>query len=224
MKKVIVISAHPDDETIGCGGTLLRHKANGEQVYWLIVTNIDTENGWNKAFVERRQKEIDKVSEKFSFEKTFKLNFPAAKLETLPMGELVSSISKVMHEVQPEVVYLLNGNDVHTDHQITFQAAYSCTKNFRYPFIKRILTYECLSETEFAPAFPDKAFVPNVFVDVSDFMDKKLEILNIYNSEIMEGNLPRSISAIKALAQYRGSRIGKPYAEAFSLIFENIND
>ena len=220
MKKIIVISAHPDDETIGCGGTLLRHKASGDQIYWLIITNIDTENGWNKDFVDRRQKEIDKVSEMFGFEKAFKLDFPAAKLDTIPMGELVSSISKVINQVQPEIVYLINGNDVHTDHQVAFQAAFSCTNNFRYPFIKKILMYECLSETEFAPAFSDKAFVPNAFVDITDYIDKKLEIAQVYKSEIMPDNLPRNLSAVKALAKYRGSRIGKSSAESFMLLLE----
>jgi len=220
MKKIMVVSAHPDDETIGCGGTLLKHIAEGDSVYWLIVTNITTKDGWNKEFVTKRQKEITRVTEQFGFKKTFKLNFPAAKLETIPIGIIISKISQIIKSVQPEIIYIVNENDVHTDHKITFQATYSCTKNFRSPFIKRILMYECLSETEFAPALSRNMFVPNVFFDISPFFLRKMEILDNYKSELMVDNLPRSKSTIKALAQFRGSRIGKEYAEAFNLIFE----
>lgn len=83
--------------------------------------------------------------------------------------------------------------------------------------------YECLSETEFTPALAENAFIPNVFVDITDYFDKKLEIIKIYISELMEAPLPRSINTIVALARYRGSRIGKDYAESFMLI-EEIDD
>ncbi|MBT5068750.1 MAG: PIG-L family deacetylase, partial [Candidatus Marinimicrobia bacterium] len=76
QKKVLVVAPHPDDETLGCGGTLLKHKANGDGIYWLIITNIDEKNGWQKKRVESRQQEIDKVSEMYGFSKIFKLNFP----------------------------------------------------------------------------------------------------------------------------------------------------
>jgi LmbE family N-acetylglucosaminyl deacetylase len=82
------------------------------------------------------------------------------------------------------------------------------------------LIYECLSETEFTPALPENVFIPNVFIDISNYFEKKLEIIKIYESEIMEEPYPRSISSIEALARYRGSRIGVKYAEAFQLIYE----
>ena len=139
--KILVISPHPDDETLGCGGTILKHKDMGDKIYWLIITNIVVKNGWDKDIVEKRQKEIETVAKMYDFEKTFKLDYPTAKLDTIPMQEIIESISKVIFEIKPEVIYLPNRSDVHTDHQITFKAAYSCTKNFRYPFIKKILMY-----------------------------------------------------------------------------------
>ena len=160
------------------------------------------------------------MSDRFGFKRTIKLDFPTTTLDNLPIRDLVISIGKAMKEIEPEQIYLLNGSDVHTDHQVVFKAAYSCTKNFRYPFIKKLLIYECLSETEFAPALAKNQFIPNVFIDISDYFDSKTDILKIYESEVMEDNLPRSLSAVKALAQYRGSRIGKKYAEAFMLLFE----
>ena len=220
--KILAISPHPDDETLGCGGTILKHKDKGDKIYWLIITNVDVKNGWDKNAVKKRQKEIETVAEMYGFEKTFKLDYPAVKLDIIPIQEIIESISKVIFEIKPEIIYLPNRSDVHTDHQIAFKAAYSCTKNFRYPFIKKILMYETLSETEFAPALPENTFIPNVFVDITNYFEKKLEIFKIYKSEVMEGPLPRSLKVIEAFDKCRGSRIGKKYAEAFVLLEEII--
>jgi LmbE family N-acetylglucosaminyl deacetylase len=94
----------------------------------------------------------------------------------------------------------------------------ACTKSFRYPFIKKVLLYECISETEFAPALPEKVFIPNYFVDVSKHFMKKLEIMKIYESELGEHPFPRSLRNIEALAVFRGASVGVEYAEAFQLI------
>jgi len=220
--KILVISSHPDDETLGCGGTILKHKDVGDKIYWLIVTNIDIKDGWDKDTVEKRQKEIKRVAEMYGFEKIFKLDYPAAKLDVIPIQKIIESISKVIFEIKPEIIYLPNRSDAHTDHQITFKTAYSCTKNFRYPFIRKILMYETLSETEFAPALPENTFIPNVFVDITKYFEKKLEIFKIYKSEVMEEPLPRSLGSIKALTKYRGSQIGVEYAEGFMLVREII--
>ncbi len=223
MIKVLIVATHPDDETLGCGGTILKHKDKGDQIYWLIITNIDEKNGWNKKTVAKRQEEIENVSKSYGFEKVYKLNFPTVKLDTIPMFELISSISKVMNEVKPHTIYLPNRSDVHTDHQISFKAVWSCTKNFRYPFIKRVLMYECLTETEFAPSISETVFSPNVFIDITKYINKKLEIMKIYKSELMDYPAIRSNNTLKSLAAVRGSRIGKEYSEAFMLI-EEIND
>ena len=220
--KILVISSHPDDETLGCGGTILKHKDIGDKIYWLIVTNIDVKDGWDKDIVKERQKEIKRVAEMYGFEKIFKLDYPATKLDVIPIQKIIESISKVIFEIKPEIIYLPNRSDVHTDHQITFKTAYSCTKNFRYPFIRKILMYETLSETEFAPALPENTFIPNVFVDITKYFEKKLEIFKIYKSEVMEEPLPRSLGSIKALTKYRGSQIGVEYAEGFMLVREII--
>ena len=220
--KILVISPHPDDETLGCGGTILKHRDLGDEIYWLIITNVDIKNGWDKDIINKHQKEIETVAGMYGFEKTFKLDYPTAKLDIIPIQEIIESISKVIFEIKPEVIYLPNCSDVHTDHQITFKATYSCTKNFRYPFLKKILMYETLSETEFAPALPENTFIPNVFVDITNYFEKKLEIFKIYKSEVMAEPLPRSLEVIEAFDKFRGSRISKKYAEAFVLLEEII--
>jgi LmbE family N-acetylglucosaminyl deacetylase len=220
--KVLVIATHPDDETLGCGGVLLKHKNDGDKIYWMIVTNIQSGNVWSNEDVEKRQKEIHQVSAMYGFEKTFKLDFPATMLDAVPYNDLITKMSTVIQEIKPSIVYLPNRSDIHTDHQITFKSTISCCKNFRAPFIRKILMYECLSETEFTPPLREYVFVPNVFVDISYFFEKKKEIIQIYNSELMQSPLPRSLVAIEHLAGMRGSRIGVQYAEAFSLLFEKV--
>ena len=218
--KILIVSVHPDDETFGCGGTILKHKSFRGEVYWLIITGISTETGWPETSVARRKAEIESVGKKYEFSNIFNLNFPTTKLDTFSLSELIQPISKIINKVQPTVIYLPNRSDIHTDHQVVFKAVMSCTKNFRFPSIKKILMYETLSETEFSPALPENAFTPNVFIDISLFFERKLEIIKIYESELMNPPLPRSFQAVISLAQFRGSRIGVQYAEAFMLLLE----
>lgn len=218
VKKIIVISAHPDDETLGAGGTLLKHKENGDEIYWLIVTNVFEEQGFSKSVVENRQAEIKKISEMYGFQETFIFDYPTMTLSSSTLITLVPKISDIFKKVEPEIIYTLNRSDAHSDHRYLSDGVMACTKSFRYPFIKKVLMYECLSETEFAPAFAEKAFVPNYFVDITPFFDKKLEIMKIFESEMAEHPFPRSERNIEALATFRGATAGCEYAEAFQVV------
>ncbi|MBK6264516.1 PIG-L family deacetylase [Marivirga sp. S37H4] len=218
MENVIVISAHPDDETLGAGGTILKHVNNGDKVSWLIATNVFEDQGFDKERIESRQKEIEKVSEAYGFEHVFFLDYPTMTLSSSSLIKMVPEISTIFNKIKPETIYCLNRSDAHSDHRVLFDAVMSCTKSFRYPYIKKVLLYECLSETEFAPALPEKAFVPNYFVDISAYCQKKVEIMKIYDSELGEHPFPRSERNIKALATYRGATVGVEYAEAFQAI------
>lgn len=218
MRNVVVISAHPDDEILGVGGALLKHKKNGDKIYWLITTNIFEEQGFSKERVFSRQREIEKVSEALGAEKVFMLNYPTMSLSTSTLIEMVPKLSKIFTEIEPEIIYCLNRSDAHSDHRITFDAVMACTKSFRYPFIKQVLMYECISETEFAPQLPEKVFTPNYFVDISSFLEEKKNLMKIYASELGDHPFPRSLKNIEALASFRGASVGVEYAEAFQLI------
>ena len=218
MNNIVIIAPHPDDETIGCGGTLLKHRANGDQIFWLILSHMPKGECWSNEVIDARAEEIKKVSEQFQFTETFELNYPAAKLDQVAMDELVSRIAQCFNKISPSIVYLPNPTDTHTDHQIAFKAGYSCTKSFRFPFVKKILAYETLSETEFSPNIGNIPFSPNVFIDISDYLDKKLEILDIYANQLGQHPFPRSIENIKALATLRGATSNCHYAEGFYLI------
>ena len=220
MNKTLIIAVHPDDETLGCGGTLLKHKANGDKIHWLIVTNIKESDGFKKDLVTRRNNEINKVSKMYAFDSVHKLGLSTMTVDEYSMSELIRKISKVINEVKPNIIYLPFKSDVHSDHRHVFDASYSCTKSFRYPFIKKIYMVETLSETEFAPSTKEDSFIPNVFVDISNFMDKKLEIMRVFKSEMGEHPFPRSERNLLALATLRGATAGCDYAESFVLLKE----
>jgi LmbE family N-acetylglucosaminyl deacetylase len=218
MKRVIVISAHPDDEILGAGGTLLKHKSNGDLLAWIIITEVSVVNGFSSERVESRRNEINQVSKMVGFSEVYQFDYPTMDLNPEIVNKLIPRISKVFSEFKPEVVYVMNRSDAHSDHRYTFDAVAACTKSFRYPYIKKVLMYECISETEFAPQLPEKMFIPNYFVDISNFFEKKLEIMQIYESELGEHPFPRSNRNIEALATFRGASVGVEYAESFQIV------
>ncbi|QKF91984.1 PIG-L deacetylase family protein [Campylobacter sp. CCUG 57310] len=214
--KVLVVAVHPDDETLGCGGTLLKHKENGDEIYWLICTAISKDH----TYYDTREKEIRYVEQAYGFNKVYNLRLKTMKVDEYSMSELVGKISEVINDIEPNILYLPFKSDVHSDHRKIFEAAYSCTKSFRYPFIKKLYMMEALSETEFAPSTKEDSYIPNVFVDISKFIDKKLDIMKMFKSEIGEHPFPRSERNIKALSIYRGASCGCKYAESFMLLKE----
>lgn len=218
--KIMVIAVHPDDETLGCGGTILKHIFNKDEVYWLILTDVLQEYGYHKEDINKEHEVVEKVNDAYGFKGMFNLGFPAGNIHLISFEKIIGKISEVINKIRPEIIYMPNRSDIHTDHQISVKAIWSCTKAFRYPFIKKILMYECVSETDAAPALPENVFIPNVFSDISNYIENKIEILKLYDSEIGEPPFPRSIDNIRALARYRGSSVSTQFAEAFMLVRE----
>tara|TARA_B100000787_G_C16194019_1_gene299429 strand:- start:1288 stop:1947 length:660 start_codon:yes stop_codon:yes gene_type:complete len=213
-KKILVVAVHPDDETLGCGGSLLKHKANGDEINWLICTTIDK----NQNYYQIREKEINKVSKLYAFNSVHNLRLKTMKTDEYSISKLIEKISKVINKVKPNIIYLPFKGDVHSDHRRIFEASYSCTKSFRYPFVKKIYMMETLSETEFAPSTKEDSFIPNTFVDISKHMDKKIQLMQIYKNEIGKHPFPRSERNIRALGTLRGATCGYEYAESFMLL------
>jgi len=220
MNTVLVVAPHPDDETLGCGGTLLRHVAAGDAVHWLIVTHISEEIGASTKQVATREQEIDRVAARYGMAGTTNLAFPTTRLDTIPMADLVADIGEVVQMVEPDTMYLPYRNDIHTDHAFVFDAVASCTKWFRYPSIQRVLAYETLSETDFALDPDIDGFHPTVFVDITGHLDMKIEIMHIFESEVGTAPFPRSEAVLRALATLRGAAAGVKEAEAFMLLRE----
>lgn len=209
-KKVCVIAVHPDDETLGCGGTILKHLSKGDDVYCIFVTSGNED----QAIL------IENVSNQYGFTKHFNLDFPELELSDISLNKIIPKIALIFSEIKPQVLYIPNRSDVHSDHRQVFDAVFSCTKTFRYPYIEKILMMEVISETDFSPSISDCAFIPNYFVDITDAFKRKIEILKTYESELLPNPQTRNESSLTALNRYRGSQIGCEYAESFVLLKE----
>ena len=220
MNTVIAIAPHPDDETYGCGGALLRHRDLGDTVHWLIMTSMSNELGYSDEKINQRKHEIKKVSEAYGFHAVHELHFPPARLDHIPMQDLVVAMSEIFHAIKPTIVYLPFRGDVHTDHRVVFDSVSACTKWFRFPTIKKVLAYEALSETGFNINPHIHAFNPNSYINIDKFLQKKIDIAHIYESECAPFPFPRSEKAILALSHFRGSLAGFHAAEAFMLLRE----
>lgn len=223
MKKHLVIAPHPDDETLGCGGSLLRARAEGDEIYWLIVTQISERFGFTSQRVEKRSKEIEDVAEAYGFSEMVQFDYPPAMLDTFPLKELVGSICNEVKRIQPTDIYLPYRSDAHSDHKVVFDASISASKWFRYESVERVYAYETLSETDFDLSTNSTGFRPNVFVDISDTIERKIEISSIYESEFETHPFPRSFTSMRALAELRGAASGFSAAESFMLLRQRIS-
>lgn len=219
-KVVAVVAPHPDDETLGCGGVLLKHVARGDHVHWIVFTGISSELGFTEERIRSRDDEIRRVTEAYGFAGTHRLGFPTMQLDRLPKADLVGALGSVVRKLAVHTLYVPYRNDAHSDHAAVFDACAACTKTFRYPSVRSVRAYETLSETEYGVKPEDPGFRPNLFVDVSGFMDRKLEIMGIYASEMAPFPFPRSNVALRALSQLRGSQCGATAAEAFMVLKE----
>jgi len=219
--KTMVIAPHPDDEILGVGGTMLRRKQESHDVIWLIVTAMKPEDGWQAEAIAKRRVEIEKVARLVGVDDVIELGLPSARLDAVKIGDLVSSISAAVDKVRPHEVFVPHIGDVHTDHYAVHRAAISSTKWFRHGSVRSVLAYETLSETDFGVGEP---FVPNVFVDIGPYLEKKLQALEIYSSELTDFPFPRSFEAVRSLARVRGAAAGFAAAESFMLLRQRQGD
>lgn len=213
---VLVVSPHPDDETLGAGGTILRLKEEGNKIFWLNITGMTKGGIFSEEMQERRKEQLKKIEDFYKFEGTYNLNLPTAQLDSYNTSDAIDKIREVFTKVQPEMLILPDYNDAHSDHKKVFEWCYSCSKVFRFPYIKKIMTMEIVSETDFGK--PENPFIPNFYVDITEYLEEKINALNIYDTELGEPPFPRSIEHVKALATVRGAVAGVKYAEAFRMI------
>lgn len=214
--KILIIAPHPDDEVLGCGGTIAKHVKGEDEVYLCIVTKAYTPD-WSEDFLKKRSEEIKKANEILGIKKTYLLDFPTIKLDTIPQKELVDSITNIVGEVKPDVMYIPHKGDLNKDHRLVFEATLVVARPINNNLMK-ILSYETLSETEWGK--PIVPFVPNVYVDIASTVEKKIEAMKSYKSELRKLPHPRSEESIRTLARIRGLESGLDFAEAFTLIRE----
>ena len=212
---ILIVAPHPDDETLGAGGTLLAAAHRGTHLHWLIATAKTEALGFSPQSVADRESEIANVATEFGFASVHRLELPTTRLDTLPKAEIITAIAAVVDSVAPETVILPHGGDAHSDHGVLFGCGLAATKSFRHPSVRTVLTMDVVSETNFG--IPG-SFIPRFYVDISDFIDKKLAIMDHYRGEMGTHPFPRSRESLRALATLRGSECGSLYAEAFDIV------
>ncbi len=220
MKDIVVIAPHADDETLGCGGTLLRHKQLGDRIHWVLITSMNKDSGYSSQQIKTRNDQIASVKAEYGFSTFNNLGFSPSKLDATPLSEVINSLRSVFEQIRPHTVYTPFEGDAHTDHMVTFKAVNACVKSFRSSSVSRVLAYETISETDSNLSTIGGSFRPNVFCDIGNHLDRKMRIMNIYESELEPFPFPRSLVAIKALAELRGVSARAKAAEAFVLLKE----
>ncbi|HCC60232.1 MAG: hypothetical protein A2402_03765 [Candidatus Staskawiczbacteria bacterium RIFOXYC1_FULL_37_43] len=223
MNKILIIAPHPDDEVLGCGGTIKKHIKFGDEAYLCLVTKpLVGENDWTAEYVENKDKEIKASNDFMGFKQVFFLDLPALRLDTVPKKDLNDKISNVIEKVKPDVLYAPFFGDINHDHRIVFEACLVASRIRPDVMVNKILAYEISPTTEQGGISGQKSdvFLPNYFEDISDYLDDKLKAMECYKSELKEREHPRSLKGIDVLAKKRGSESGVKAAEAFMLIRE----
>lgn len=216
-KQILVIAPHPDDEVLGCGGTIARHTDWGDEVHVLVITKGDPDLYPDDDEAEIRQ-EVEAAHRVLGVASTTYLDFLAPRLDTVAGYQLADAIHQVIRRLQPDTVYLPHHGDIHADHQRVYQATLVAARPINRCPVRQLLCYETLSETEWSPPRGDTAFIPTVFVDIAPYLDTKLKAMACYEAEVKEFPHSRSLTALDALAKLRGATVGLSAAEAFSLV------
>ena len=215
--RILVTCAHADDETLGCGGTLLKHRAAGDEIGWVLGTS-PTAPRFDEAYISGRKRDIAHVASAYGMSYARELGFPAAGLDTVPLGDVIAAFSAAVTEFAPDVVYVVHPGDVHSDHRAVFDGTWAAVKPLRGRVARRVLAFETLSSTNLAAPSLATAFVPQAYCDIAEYLDRKLEIYEIYTTELQKFPAPRSPEAMAALARFRGSSVHVPAAEAFMVL------
>jgi N-acetylglucosamine malate deacetylase 1 len=214
---VLIVAPHPDDEILGCGGSIKKLISKKNKVWVLIVSRGKAEM-YSDDKIRNIREEARCAHDFLGVTGTKFLDFPAPELDLLSISELSQAISIVIKELKIDTVYLPHRGDIHSDHKAVFDACLVAARPVNGNSVRRIYSYETLSETEWAAPFSNDAFIPDFFINISDVFSAKLDAMKYYKSQMREFPNPRSLKSIEALANFRGSTVGFNHAEAFMTI------
>ena len=222
---VLVLAAHPDDEVLGCGGTIARLVQEGRSVYIAILgegisSRYDKRDNVDKSAIVSLHKNSRGVAKLLGAKEPFLFNLPDNRFDSVDLLDIVKIIEHVLESVNPATVYTQHGGDLNNDHTLTYRATLIATRPLPGSPVKRVFAYEVASSSEWSFRKFNPEFRPNVFTDITETLDVKIKAMKLYNSEIRKTPHPRSEQALVAAAKHRGSMVGLQAAEAFELVRE----
>ncbi len=223
-KKILVVAAHPDDEVLGCGGTVAKLSKEGYECYTLILGEGKTSRGnlsddtSFKSELAILSKEITKANEALGVKKVFTAQFPDNRFDSVSLLDIVKEVERIKGKVQPDIIFTHHVGDLNVDHQVTAKAVITATRPMKGETVRDIYAFEVPSSTEWNSFAKETVFVPNIFFNITDTVDTKLKSMDMYKSELREYPHPRSLQHIKELARTNGTKVGLDYSENFSLI------
>jgi LmbE family N-acetylglucosaminyl deacetylase len=221
--RVLAVAAHPDDEVLGCGATLARHADQSDVVSVLILgTGALSREGAATAEAQRLQLQAHEAGRILGAHDVSVLDLPDNRFDSWDLLDVVKCVERELRRLAPEVVYTHHPGDLNVDHRRTFEAVMTACRPQGPDGPRRILSFEVASSTEWQAPSVAPAFAPNVFVDVTQTLERKVKALEAYASEIRPFPHPRSVEALRALASWRGASAGMPAAEAFVLVRERL--
>lgn len=224
MRTVLVVAAHPDDEILGVGGTAARHVAQGDIVYALILGEGQTSRGEHREdtsrdVVEELHQNTLESAGAVGYREVFFADFPDNRFDHVDLLDIIKVVEQKVRELRPEIVYTHYSGDLNVDHQYTARAVLTAARPIGDCSVKEIYAFETLSSSEWNFDYSAQpAFCPNVFVDITDYYDKKERAMNCYVSELCEYPHPRSLTGMDVLSRMRGMASGMERAEAFMLV------
>lgn len=215
--KILVIAPHMDDEVLGCGGAIARHVKNGDNLSVCFIAHRIYNHQFNKVKNEIEKQHALKAKEVLSYSESVFLELNDERLD-VSIQDIIILLEKYIYKVTPNIVYLPFMGDNNQDHRAVFNAARVVLRPVATPFINSVYMYEVPSSTEQSPPLPESSFLPNHYVNITGYIDKKIEAFKCYETEGRKYPHPRSEEALRVLAKKRGTEIGFDFAEAFMIL------
>ena len=216
-KKIIVVAAHPDDEVLGCGGTIVKHVAQGDIVHSVFMSDgVNSRLDSSKVKLNRRLKASKSVQSLLGISSTHYLNLPDNSMDSVPLLEIVQKLEPIINKIKPSVIYTHSYGDLNIDHQLTHAAVMTACRPIPDSTVREIYGFEVISSTEWSNPLKS-TFKPTLFIDITKHLSKKLNALKAYKQEMRDVPHSRSIKHIEILAQHRGYSVGVDMAEAFEV-------
>lgn len=222
MNKILVVAAHPDDELLGVGGTISKKISQGDIAYCIILgegaTSRETQGENTSRVVNNLHKNAKEASRVIGFSDIHFESLPDNRFDSIDLLDIIKIVEKYIERYKPDVVYTHHHGDRNIDHRLTYEAVLTACRPVGEYTVKDIYTFETPSSTEWGFTRGDNVFMPNIFEDITNTLDKKIEAMGCYRSELRDYPHPRSLKALEIISAKWGTVVGKKYVEAFELI------